>query len=399
VRMFNRRRGGLPAMWPWIRAGAHLGGKDLRGARLRRARLSGANLRLARMSYADLTKADLSGAKLDGAKLFEARLQGVDLRRATLTGTYLKGADLTDAQLGNADLAGADLSGTRLAGAELRGANFERANLIKADLHGQDLRGVHLARAALDGADLSGADLSGADLSGATLAYTNLRGVPLQGADLSRTDLSKTLLNDVDQSLDADFQLISVRWSSSTRWPSLSIAEKIRECSEQTEPGVWHVVRDGGRSDGRQSDLLPNDSQQDLPHLVTIVKAARQIAGWTSRTWMDLGYRVTWENVEDDRVAVHGQLEIIAEAVAGLSKEVRDKLPDTAWRGSIYNVRRHQVAGNAFFPHQWSAVRQAATVDIPDLGQKVMALLRADFPDAADALADGSSGEETPSGE
>ena len=73
------------------RAGASLGGADLRGANLHGASLGGANLRGANLHGASLGGADLSGANLSGASL-----SGADLGEAVCRATIFADVDFSE---------------------------------------------------------------------------------------------------------------------------------------------------------------------------------------------------------------------------------------------------------------------------------------------------------------
>jgi hypothetical protein len=96
--------------------------------------LNGKVLFVSDKSYvrAALEEAARAGAYLGGADLRGAYLGGADLRGAYLLGAYLRGAYLRGADLRGAYLRGADLRGADLRGVDLRGVDLRGA--IGADL-------------------------------------------------------------------------------------------------------------------------------------------------------------------------------------------------------------------------------------------------------------------------
>jgi uncharacterized protein YjbI with pentapeptide repeats len=136
-----------------------------------------------------------AGAYLGGANLRGAYLGGANLRGANLRGAYLGGANLRGAYLGDANLADANLADANLRGAYLGDANLAGAYLGGAYLGGANLRGAYLGDANLAGAYLGGAYLGGAYLGGAYLADAYLGGAYLGGAYLKNTKFSDDVIS------------------------------------------------------------------------------------------------------------------------------------------------------------------------------------------------------------
>jgi uncharacterized protein with HEPN domain len=127
---------------------------------------------------------------------------------------------------------------------------------------------------------------------------------------------------------------------------------------------------------------MPRDTRRDSLYLADIVEAARAIARWLR----EHGER--WDEDEILRNAVLRQLTVVGEAASCLTPELRDRLRDIPWH-EIRGFRNHAV--HAYFSLDWAIVREVADVNLPDLEQRAMAMLRTDFPEVAQAL-DGTAG-------
>jgi hypothetical protein len=64
-----------------------------------------------------------------------------------------------------------------------------------------------------------------------------------------------------------------------------------------------------------------------------------------------------------------------------------DRLADVPWN-EIRGFRNHAV--HAYFSIDWEIVREIAVVNLPELRDRAMQVLRLDFPDLAAALEGGS---------
>ena len=62
---------------------------------------------------------------------------------------------------------------------------------------------------------------------------------------------------------------------------------------------------------------------------------------------------------------------------------MRDRLHGIPWH-EIRGFRNHAV--HAYFSLDWAIVREVADVNLPDLEQRAMALLRTEFPEVAQCL-------------
>jgi uncharacterized protein with HEPN domain len=102
--------------------------------------------------------------------------------------------------------------------------------------------------------------------------------------------------------------------------------------------------------------------------------------------WID-GRGEDWAEDEILLNAVLRQLLVVGEAASCLNDQTRARLPDVPWK-EIRGFRNHAI--HAYFSVDWALVREIAVVNLPDLCGRAMMLLRADFPEIADALEDGS---------
>ena len=71
---------------------------------------------------------------------------------------------------------------------------------------------------------------------------------------------------------------------------------------------------------------------------------------------------------------------VVGEAASCLSDDVRGRLPDIPWR-EIRGFRN--IAVHAYFSLDWDVVHEVATVNLPDMAPKVLALLRTEDPEIA----------------
>lgn len=87
-----------------------------------------------------------------------------------------------------------------------------------------------------------------------------------------------------------------------------------------------------------------------------------------------------WNDDEILRNAVLRQLSVVGEAASCLSDDVRGRLADIPWR-EIRGFRN--IAVHAYFSLDWDVVHEVATVNLPDMAPRVLALLRVEAPDIA----------------
>lgn len=133
---------------------------------------------------------------------------------------------------------------------------------------------------------------------------------------------------------------------------------------------------------------MPRDPRRELLYLADIVESARTIARWLAER------DGQWDDDEILRNAVLRQLSVVGEAASCLSDEMRGRLADIPWR-EIRGFRN--IAVHAYFSLDWEVVHEVATVNLPDMEPKVLALLRAEDPDiAAKFVADDEADEEAP---
>lgn len=119
---------------------------------------------------------------------------------------------------------------------------------------------------------------------------------------------------------------------------------------------------------------MPRDARRELLYLADIVESARTVERWL----VERGDK--WGEDEILRNAVLRQLSVVGEAASCLSEDIRGRLPDIPWR-EIRGFRN--IAVHAYFSLDWDVVHEVATVNLPDIGPKVLALLRTEDPEIA----------------
>jgi uncharacterized protein with HEPN domain len=119
---------------------------------------------------------------------------------------------------------------------------------------------------------------------------------------------------------------------------------------------------------------MPHRQRRDELYLADIVEAARTVTRWLRDSDRE------WGEDEILRNAVLRQLTIIGEAAACLSEETRHTLPDIPWQ-EIRGFRNQTV--HAYFALDWAIIWEVADSDVPDLERRVLALLRAEYPEIA----------------
>ena len=119
---------------------------------------------------------------------------------------------------------------------------------------------------------------------------------------------------------------------------------------------------------------MPRDPRRELLYLADIVESARTVARWLAER------DGQWDDDEILRNAVLRQLSVIGEAASCLSDEMRGRLADIPWR-EIRGFRN--IAVHAYFSLDWDVVHEVATVNLPDMAPRVLALLRMEGPDIA----------------
>jgi len=80
-----------------------------------------------------------------------------------------------------------------------------------------------------------------------------------------------------------------------------------------------------------------------------------------------------WDDDEILRNAILRQLSVVGEAASCLSDDMRGRLADIPWR-EIRGFRN--IAVHAYFSLDWDVVHEVATVNLPDMAPRVLALLR-----------------------
>lgn len=119
---------------------------------------------------------------------------------------------------------------------------------------------------------------------------------------------------------------------------------------------------------------MPRDARRELLYLADIVESARTIERWLAERGDQ------WDEDEILRNAVLRQLSVVGEAASCLSEDIRGRLPDIPWR-EIRGFRN--IAVHAYFSLDWDVVHEVATVNLPDMEPKVLALLRTEDPEIA----------------
>jgi len=119
---------------------------------------------------------------------------------------------------------------------------------------------------------------------------------------------------------------------------------------------------------------MPRDPQRELLYLADIVESARTVARWLAERGAQ------WDDDEILRNAVLRQLSVVGEAASCLSDDVRRRLPGIPWR-EIRGFRN--IAVHAYFSLDWDVVHEVATVNLPDMAPKVLALLWVEAPTIA----------------
>jgi uncharacterized protein with HEPN domain len=113
---------------------------------------------------------------------------------------------------------------------------------------------------------------------------------------------------------------------------------------------------------------------------------------------------VTLERWNSDRVlrdAVLYRMLLLGEVASALPEDLRDRYPEVAWR-QIRAFRN--LAVHRYFGVDWAVVWQIAQDEPPVLEEQALAIIRAEFPDLAQAYdpttdADSAAGAEPASGD
>jgi uncharacterized protein with HEPN domain len=119
---------------------------------------------------------------------------------------------------------------------------------------------------------------------------------------------------------------------------------------------------------------MPRERRRDSLYLADIIDSARTVARWLAERGEQ------WDDDEILRNAVLRQLSVVGESASCLSDDVRGRLPDIPWR-EIRGFRN--IAVHAYFSLDWTVVHEVATVNLPDMAPKVLALLRTEDPEIA----------------
>jgi len=119
---------------------------------------------------------------------------------------------------------------------------------------------------------------------------------------------------------------------------------------------------------------MPRDPRRELLYLADIVESARTVERWLAER------DGQWNDDEILRNAVLRQLSVVGEAATCLSDDMRGRLADIPWRG-IRGFRN--IAVHAYFSLDWDVIHEVATVNLPDMAPRVLALLRMEAPDIA----------------
>jgi uncharacterized protein with HEPN domain len=119
---------------------------------------------------------------------------------------------------------------------------------------------------------------------------------------------------------------------------------------------------------------MPRDPRRELLYLADIVESARTVERWLAER------DGQWNDDEILRNAVLRQLSVVGEAASCLSDDMRGRLADIPWR-EMRGFRN--IAVHAYFSLDWDVVHEVATVNLPDMAPRVLALLRMEAPDIA----------------
>lgn len=119
---------------------------------------------------------------------------------------------------------------------------------------------------------------------------------------------------------------------------------------------------------------MPRD---DL-YLLEIIEAADRIVTWLTDVTIE-----RWIEDELLRSAVLQKLTVIGEAARGLDRSLRDRHLQVPWPRI---VAFRNVAVHEYFAVEWPTVWPVATVEVPDLREKVFGVLRDEFPDVAERV-------------
>jgi uncharacterized protein with HEPN domain len=136
---------------------------------------------------------------------------------------------------------------------------------------------------------------------------------------------------------------------------------------------------------------MPRDPRREHLYLADIVESARTVERWLAER------DGQWNDDEILRNAVLRQLSVVGEAASCLSDDMRGRLADIPWR-EIRGFRN--IAVHAYFSPDWDVVHEVATVNLPDMAPRVLALLRMEAPDIAAKFDtdNRAADDETPSG-
>jgi uncharacterized protein with HEPN domain len=100
------------------------------------------------------------------------------------------------------------------------------------------------------------------------------------------------------------------------------------------------------------------------------------------REYLDGVTRERWDADRVLRDAVLYRMLLLGEIASALSDEFRDRYPDVAWR-QIRAFRN--LAVHRYFSVDWAVVWKIAQEEPPVLEDQALAIIRAEFPDLAQA--------------
>jgi uncharacterized protein with HEPN domain len=111
------------------------------------------------------------------------------------------------------------------------------------------------------------------------------------------------------------------------------------------------------------------------------------------REYIDGVTRERWDSDRILRDAVLYRMLLLGEIVSALPDDFRDKYPDVAWR-QIRAFRN--LAVHRYFGVDWAVVWKIAQEEPPVLEEQALAIIRAEFPDLAQAYGPAATPEPEP---
>ena len=117
--------------------------------------------------------------------------------------------------------------------------------------------------------------------------------------------------------------------------------------------------------------------QREELYVADLVDNARPV-----REYLDEVTRERWDADRVLRDAVLYRMLLLGEIASALPDDLRDRYPDVAWR-QIRAFRN--LAVHRYFSVDWAVVWKIAQEEPPVLEEQALAIIRAEFPDLAQA--------------